>query len=1039
MKHLKCRWLVLSALMLVAPLVSALTPPASWKGINYFPRRHQFYNMLNDWYGWDSTAGQYVYQSVNSDLTLLSQNGFNFVHLYLWDESWFGTGFNAMCGVTTHGQTGTGTLGFAWRQTRTPAAGWQNLSFDDSAWGSAVDEGALGTSPWGTLGFPSGSLARWIWDYDSRAGSDTNTVYFRRKFYTAQASQTLAITADNSFVVYVNGTQVGSGNNWQTVYSFPVTLNTGATGNVIAVQVTNGGGPGGFIADLRGSLDPAASPNSQWAALDDYLTKAEANGIHVGLHFVSNCPIDLLNGGIGAGGDLTGATQMGNQFTTWANRFINYFAPRHGNILLWGMPFALGPIPDVGGRSNPWNEFFATAYQGVAPVARGTAPQAGLGRVGINLDFRYLGSPDGYSYSWDWQRAQRAAQTLRDIGGASGDADVYMVQLYNANSANIERDLRSLTTTGSSGGLIVPVDKLLAVEFATSSSLAPSPNGNGVPSSGDADTPTSDLAGHSQWLTNALCAYQRAGLSKLAYWALYDSADFWQAPPFNQTGEALAWNGYWGLYPLPQGGAAKPAWATLTNYYRYGSLSCSQPAPPVLTLIADKTSVAAGQPLKLTWTAADVTSLNLTGVGTVSKSLDSRTISASGSGAVTYTLTGWNGSVQRTASVTVTVTGGGASCEANPPVGAGNSNASNAGYYDYLCGYYRYNYGTDYGYCATANSYAAAAGVKTTATGTCSGGTYYNYQAGLNNYYCRYYENQGYGWNYNNYCTTATSYASSGGCTGCGGGGGGGTSYTLSVSRNGSGSGTVTSSPAGINCGATCSASFSSGTMVTLTASPASGSSFAGWSGAGCSGTGNCTVTMNAAQSVTATFNAATVYYTLSVGKNGSGGGTVTSSPAGISCGGTCAASFAGGTYVTLSASADSGSSFAGWSGGGCSGTGGCTVLMNAAQSVTATFNTNGPVITSVTDSNYSSTLYPWSTIIVWGSGFTPSGGNTVQLMRSGYADVWLYEGDGHYYWDYSSGQINSSLDYRAASGWWTVVVRNASSWPSAGYSIYIQ
>jgi hypothetical protein len=85
--------------------------------------------------------------------------------------------------------------------------------------------------------------------------------------------------------------------------------------------------------------------------------------------------------------------------------------------------------------------------------------------------------------------------------------------------------------------------------------------------------------------------------------------------------------------------------------------------------------------------------------------------------------------------------------------------------------------------------------------------------------------------------------------------GGSGGAQTLTVSKAGSGSGTVTSSPSGIECGSTCSASFATGTVVTLSASPASASSFAGWSGA-CSGTGSCTVTLNAAQSVTATFDA---------------------------------------------------------------------------------------------------------------------------------------------------------------------------------------
>lgn len=79
------------------------------------------------------------------------------------------------------------------------------------------------------------------------------------------------------------------------------------------------------------------------------------------------------------------------------------------------------------------------------------------------------------------------------------------------------------------------------------------------------------------------------------------------------------------------------------------------------------------------------------------------------------------------------------------------------------------------------------------------------------------------------------------------------TSYTLSVSKAGTGSGTVTSSPAGIDCGSTCAHAYSTGTQVTLSAAPAVGSSFAGWSG-GCSGTGTCSVAMSATESVAATF-----------------------------------------------------------------------------------------------------------------------------------------------------------------------------------------
>jgi PKD repeat protein len=80
--------------------------------------------------------------------------------------------------------------------------------------------------------------------------------------------------------------------------------------------------------------------------------------------------------------------------------------------------------------------------------------------------------------------------------------------------------------------------------------------------------------------------------------------------------------------------------------------------------------------------------------------------------------------------------------------------------------------------------------------------------------------------------------------------------FTLSVTRAGTGTGMVSSAPAGITCGATCSATFAQATAVTLTAAPDSGSTFSGWGGA-CSGTGSCSLTLSADQSATATFTAA--------------------------------------------------------------------------------------------------------------------------------------------------------------------------------------
>ena len=161
----------------------------------------------------------------------------------------------------------------------------------------------------------------------------------------------------------------------------------------------------------------------------------------------------------------------------------------------------------------------------------------------------------------------------------------------------------------------------------------------------------------------------------------------------------------------------------------------------------------------------------------------------------------------------------------------------------------------------------------------------------------------------------------------------------LSVTDTGTGTGTVVSSPTGINCGTVCSASFASGAVVTLTATPAASAIFGGWSGSGCSGTAPCSLAGNGSMSVTANFAALapSPSYILTVTK--SGPGTASSSPSGITCGSTCSASYAGGTVITLTAVAGHGARFKGWTGGGCTGTGTCTVTLNTNVSVTGSFS----------------------------------------------------------------------------------------------------
>ncbi|UOQ96690.1 PQQ-dependent sugar dehydrogenase [Hymenobacter sp. 5317J-9] len=142
--------------------------------------------------------------------------------------------------------------------------------------------------------------------------------------------------------------------------------------------------------------------------------------------------------------------------------------------------------------------------------------------------------------------------------------------------------------------------------------------------------------------------------------------------------------------------------------------------------------------------------------------------------------------------------------------------------------------------------------------------------------------------------------------------------YTLTVSTVGSG--TVTKNPN--------QTAYASGTSVTLTAAPAAGYAFSGWSGAATGTTNPLTVTMNANKAITATFTATTTRYTLTTTIVGSG--TVTKSPN--------SSNYLSGSTVTLTATPATGFRFTGWSGGATGTTNPLAVLMTANKTVTATF-----------------------------------------------------------------------------------------------------
>lgn len=140
--------------------------------------------------------------------------------------------------------------------------------------------------------------------------------------------------------------------------------------------------------------------------------------------------------------------------------------------------------------------------------------------------------------------------------------------------------------------------------------------------------------------------------------------------------------------------------------------------------------------------------------------------------------------------------------------------------------------------------------------------------------------------------------------------------YTLTVSKAGTGTGIVTAT--GINCGLDCSENYNAGTVVTLNASADVSSTFSGWSGGGCTGTGQCVITINANTTVTATFTQQqTQTYTITTSTNPAAGGSVSCNPNPVnsgaqstctittnagytaSAGGTCGGTLNGNTYTT--------------------------------------------------------------------------------------------------------------------------------------------
>ncbi len=164
---------------------------------------------------------------------------------------------------------------------------------------------------------------------------------------------------------------------------------------------------------------------------------------------------------------------------------------------------------------------------------------------------------------------------------------------------------------------------------------------------------------------------------------------------------------------------------------------------------------------------------------------------------------------------------------------------------------------------------------------------------------------------------------------------------TMAIHRIGTG--LVFSTPAGIDCGTTCTASFATGSTITLEAAAILGSGFEfdTWSGdaAVCASNPVCALSVNSTLDITVTFRRQQLPLTVSLGGNGLG--IVSSDPAGIDCGAVCTFAFPAASSVTLNATANAGSVFSGWAGdlSICGNNPQCTISLHFAANGTANFS----------------------------------------------------------------------------------------------------
>ncbi|KAF7360015.1 hypothetical protein MVEN_00729100 [Mycena venus] len=180
---------------------------------------------------------------IAAEILITADNSFN---LYV-NGDYVGSGT-----PPAHGTTDTLLTDSSWRVKQGLPAGFESLSFDDTAWPVATVAGTYGAAPWDIVLIPSDppvvgfDHAQWIW---------TDIVPASGK---VPASATIILTADNSYTLYVNGVTVGSGGGIKTAQRYTVNFATPASEVVLAVLATNtAASVAGVIANMEINMVPS--------------------------------------------------------------------------------------------------------------------------------------------------------------------------------------------------------------------------------------------------------------------------------------------------------------------------------------------------------------------------------------------------------------------------------------------------------------------------------------------------------------------------------------------------------------------------------------------------------------------------------------------------------------------------------------------------------------------------------------------------------------------------------------------------------------